>query len=573
MPMHLRTKVVVASMSLAVASSLTVASSVYADSSTVATNNSAFVGISKATTLRPGDTVVGPLAASQSMHVVMTLKLRNQDQLQSYLKTPGHKRLTAAQFGAQYSPTPAQAQAVAAYMTNAGFTGVTIAPNRMLVAGYGRADTAQAAFGTTFVHVHTKDGRDAFANDNEVSIPATLQSSVLEVVGLQNVHVAHTFAKRFNPNAVHTNASGTVVAHNPTDFASIYSAGSLSPATSIPVGVITEGSMTNVQNDLKTFTSNNGLPEVSVQVVGSGSSDTSGDGEWDLDTQDIVGISGGVQKLVLYDAASLNDADLSTDYNAVVSANAVPVINVSLGECESDADTSTDDQIFEQAESQGQTFSVSSGDSGADECGDGGITPSYPASSPYVIAVGGTELYTTGGTSFSKETVWNNLSQSEGATGGSPSTIEPIPSWQQGVGANGSSTYRGVPDIAFDASPVTGSLVVVDGQTNQQIGGTSLASPLFVGSWARILQANGNLGFAAPLLYADAAANSGDFHDVTSGNNSGETAATGWDYTTGFGSLNVTSVSANIASASSNAAASLTRHTSSNNTGGTTPKQ
>ena len=566
MPSPIRTKSLIAAIGLAIASS-TVASFAYADSPSSAVAGSALVTVKHATALRPGETVIGPLAYSQPMHVVMSLKLRNQSQLQSYLKTPGHKALSPAQFSAQYSPTAAQAQAVAAYMTRAGFSNVTIAPNRMLVEGYGRADTAQAAFSTTFVHVRTNDGRDAFANDNDVTIPASLQDSVLEVVGLQNVHVAHTFAKRLNPNAVHTHASDTAVAHNPTDFASIYNAGSLSPATSIPVGVITEGSMTNVQSDLQTFISNNGLSDVSVQVVGSGSSDTSGDGEWDLDTQDIVGISGGVQKLVLYDAASLDDADLSTDYNAVVSANAVQVINVSLGECETSADTSTDDQIFEQAESQGQTFSVSSGDSGADECGDGGITPSYPASSPYVVAVGGTELYTTGGTTFSNETVWNNLSQSEGATGGSPSTVEPIPSWQQGVGANGSSSNRGVPDIAFDASPVTGSLVVVDGQTNQQIGGTSLASPLFVGSWARILQANGSLGFAAPLLYADAASNPGDFHDVTSGNNSGETAAAGWDYTTGFGSLNVANVSANIGSASANAISRTP-----NNTSGTTPK-
>lgn len=566
MPSHLRTKSLLAAISLA-AASCAASSFAYADTST------SLVTVKHATILRQGDTVVGPLAYSQPMHVVVSLKLRNQAQLQNYLKTPGRKPLTPAQFAALYSPTAAQAQAVADYMTKAGFTSVAITPNRMLVQGYGHADTAQAAFSTTFVQVHTKDGRTAFANDNDVQIPASLQNSVLEVVGLQNVHVAHTFVKRLNPNAVHTSASSSAVAHKPTDFAAIYNASSLSPATSIPVGVITEGSMSNVESDLQTFTSNNGLPSVSVQVVGSGSSDTSGDGEWDLDTQDIVGISGGVQKLVLYDAASLSDADLSTDYNAVVSANAVPVINVSLGECETDADTATDDQIFEQAQAQGQTFSVSSGDSGADECGNGGITPSYPASSPYVVAVGGTELYTTGGTTFSKETVWNNLSQSEGATGGSPSTIEPIPSWQQGVGANGSSSYRGVPDIAFDASPVTGSLVVVDGQTNQQIGGTSLASPLFVGSWARILQANGSLGFAAPLLYADAAANSGDFHDVTSGNNDGETAAAGWDYTTGFGSLNVASVSANIASASGNAAASLGKRTASNNTGGTTPKQ
>jgi pseudomonalisin len=551
MPSHLRIK------SLIIALGLATVTSVFAAAQGDA---SAMVTVKHATALHQGDTVVGPLAFSQPMHIVVSLKLRNQAQLQAYLAKPGHKALTPDQFQAHYAPTAEQAQAVADYLTKAGFSKVTIAPNRMLVEGYGRADTAQSAFNTTFVHVHTHDGRDAYANASDVKIPASLQDTVLEVLGVQTVHVAHTFAHRINPKAVHTDDSGTAVAHNPIDFNAIYNASSLSPATSISVGVITEGSMTNVESDLQQFASSNNLPAINVQVVGSGSSDTSGDDEWDLDTQDIVGITGGVQQLVLYDAASLDDSDLTSDYNAVVSANAVPVINVSLGECETDAPTSTDDQIFEQAESQGQTFSVSAGDSGADECGNGGTTPSYPASSPYVVAVGGTELYTDNTTTWANETVWNNLSEGEGATGGSPSTIEPIPSWQQGVGQNGSSSYRGVPDVAFDASPDTGSLVIVDGQANQQIGGTSLASPLFVGSWALILQADGSsLGFAAPLIYSDAASNySTDFHDVTSGNNDGETAAAGWDYTTGWGSLSVANIAANLASSSSSDAMKAT---------------
>lgn len=546
MPSHLRIKSLVTALGLATITSVFAAAQ---------GQTTSMVAVKHATALRQGDAVMGPLAVSQPLHIAVSLKLRNQAQLKAYLAKPGRKALTTDEFMAQYAPTAAQAKAVADYLSKAGFSNVTIAPNRMLVEASGRADTAGAAFETTFVHVRTHDGRDAYANSSDVKIPASLQNSVLEVLGTQNVHVAHTFAHRINPDRVHTDAGGTAVAHNPTDFNTIYNASSLSPATSISVGVITEGSMTNIQSDLQQFASSNNLPTINVQVVGNGSSDTSGDGEWDLDTQDIVGITGGVQSLVLYDAASLDDSDLTTDYNAVVSANAVPVINVSLGECETDAPTATDDQIFEQAQSQGQTFSVSAGDSGADECGNGGTTPSYPASSPYVVAVGGTELYTNNTTTWANETVWNNLNENEGATGGSPSTIEPIPSWQQGVGQNGSSSYRGVPDVAFDASPDTGSLVIVDGQAGQQIGGTSLASPLFVGSWALILQADGNLGFAAPLIYSDAASNySTDFHDVTSGNNSGETAAVGWDYTTGWGSLNVASIATNLASSGTSSA-------------------
>src|SRR6185437_10407440 len=227
----------------------------------------------------------------------------------------------------------------------------------------------------------------------------------------------------------------------------------------------------------------------------------------------------------------------------------VKVINVSIGGCETDAEVSglaEDDSIFQQAVAQGQTFSISTGDSGADECGDGGTTPSWPANSQYVVAVSGTGLFTTG-TTWNNEVVWNQLSKGEGATGGSPSKYEPQPTWQHNVGQNTGNTHRGLGDIAFDGDPESGAIVIVHG-SNEQIGGTSLSSPLFVGVWARALATKSSLGFAAPLIYADAASNyAADFHDVTSGNNSGETAAAGWDYPTGFGSVNIANFVSHVA--------------------------
>ncbi len=212
------------------------------------------------------------------------------------------------------------------------------------------------------------------------------------------------------------------------------------------------------------------------------------------------------------------------------------MINVSLGECESaaysDGSMASDDQIFQLAIAQGQTFSISSGDSGSKECGNPpgtSVGASYPASSPYVIAVGGTTLYTDTSGNYGGEVTWSG-------TGGSPSLIEAKPSWQNGVV---SGVNRGVPDIAFDADPNSGAIIVVNGQL-QQWGGTSLASPLFVGSWARIQSANqAKLGFPATWIYSHGAQNTPAFHDVTSGSNGGYSATVGWDYTTGFGSFDV----------------------------------
>ncbi|MEO7149286.1 MAG: protease pro-enzyme activation domain-containing protein [Rhodanobacteraceae bacterium] len=496
------------------------------------------VAVSHAAKLHAGDTIVGPMTLSQPMHVAVSLKLRNKAQLDAFVANPHHPNLTPAQFAAQYGPSPAQAQAVADYLKQQGFSNIVISPNRILVSGDAPTARVQAAFNTQIVNVHTYDGRLAYANSSDAKMPASLQSGVLEVLGLETVHKFHTLAQ------VHPLA-GSEVGHNPKDFASIYNAGSTATGSTVNVGVITEGSMTKVKTDFSSFLSQNGYSSIPLNVVtvDGGSSDTSGDDEWDLDTQDIVGISGGVKAIYLYDTSSLNTQPLVDDFNKAVTDNVSRIINVSIGGCETGSETggvATGDNVFEQADAQGQTFSISTGDSGADECGTGGTTPSWPADSQYVVAVGGTDLYTTGTTTWANETAWVD-------GGGSPSTFEAMPSWQNGVGKNAGHSTRGLPDVAFDGDPNSGAIIIVHG-ANEQVGGTSLSSPLFVGTWARALATKSTLGFAAPVIYSDAASHySTDFHDVTSGSNGGETAASGWDYTTGFGSINIANFVANVA--------------------------
>lgn len=557
MSSHFRLKLLAAAIGMAAATSIYAAP----ETNTV----SSFATVHPAAQLNNGDKVVGLLSVSQPMHVVVTLKLRNEQELDQYLAKAGFKPLTSAQFNAKYAPSAEQAQSVANYLTQAGFTNVKIAANNALVEADGRADTAQAAFHTNFVHVMTHDGRNAYANSSPVQIPASLQGVVHAVLGMQNVHRSMVFARYRDPilahaMSAHPNATtGTAEGHQPSDFPTIYGASGMGNVTSVAVGSVSSGPMANVESDLKSTDPSTTVTLKGDSSVGSGSGSNTGDGEWDLDSQDIIAFTG-VSNYYFYVAASLDDSDLETDYNSVVSDNLLKAVDVSLGECETDANSdgsaASNDTTFKQAVAQGQTFFVSAGDSGADECSNGSVTPSWPASSQYVTAVGGTELYTSGTTTWASETVWNNLSENEGATGGSPSTFEPIPSWQKGVAGITNQTYRGVPDIAFDASPDSGALVTVDGQADQQIGGTSLAAPLAVGMWAHVLQANGtSLGFAAPVLYKVAQSSSANyasaFHDITSGNNDGETAGTGWDYCSGWGSVIVNEFSSLAAGSSS----------------------
>lgn len=528
MPSHFRLKLLVAAIGMAAAASVS------ATSASSVANSNAFVALSQhATQLRQGDVVSGQLATSQPMHIEVALKLRNPAQLHTFLATARSSTLSMVQhkmshqqFVSSYSPTADQANKVAAWLTSAGFTNVHIAPNRLMVSADGRADTAQAAFKTGFAQVRTKEGRMAFMNNNAVQIPAALQDSVLSVIGLQSVHQAHTFAKPMQSGYT----TQAVTGHNPTEFSSIYGGNGVTTAAGVPVGIVTQGKITQTITDLNTFTSQNGLATVTTQTVNTNgtSSDTSGLGEWSLDSQDIVGMAGGqVGSLIFYNIPTLSNANLTADFNTIVNADATKIINVSLGECETsaqgDGSAAAQDQIFQQAVAQGQTFSISTGDSGADECGDGGVTPSWPAASQYVVAVGGTTLNAST-TTWNSATVWTS-------GGGSSSTFEPQPSWQNGV-APGST--RGLPDIAYDADPNSGSKIIVSGAT-QQYGGTSLSAPLFAGAWARVIAIKGsNVGFAAPLLYQLPAS---DFHDITSGNNGGETASAGYDLATGRGEL------------------------------------
>jgi kumamolisin len=125
--------------------------------------------------------------------------------------------------------------------------------------------------------------------------------------------------------------------------------------------------------------------------------------------------------------------------------------------------------------------------------------------------------------------VWND--PGGGATGGGFSTLFPRPSWQPAVQGQNA---RGVPDVAGDASPLSGYAVRVDGQ-DTVIGGTSAVAPLWAGLTALLNQKLGRpVGFINPALYA-LNPSSGAFVDITSGNNNGFDAGPGWDACTGLG--------------------------------------
>lgn len=180
----------------------------------------------------------------------------------------------------------------------------------------------------------------------------------------------------------------------------------------------------------------------------------------------------------------------------------------------------------------------------------------FPASSPNVVAVGGTSLRLLGGARHS-ETVWNDEFEPEntGAGGGGCSTFFMAQPWQQGVAdwsQVGCGTKRAVADVAADGDPYTGVAVydsmpdphyeVVDEKGKEElvpvnsplewwpIGGTSVASPIIAGMFAL---AGGSHGVAYPAQTLYSHLGSSDLYDVTEGGN-GDCDG---DYTSCSGSL------------------------------------
>jgi len=190
------------------------------------------------------------------------------------------------------------------------------------------------------------------------------------------------------------------------------------------------------------------------------------------------------------------------------------------------------DEIAQEAGLLGITITVASGDSGSsDGLNDGKNHVDFPASSPHVLACGGTRLTAANGT-ISSETVWNDGAQG-GATGGGYSAAFACPAWQTSATQNAQSG-RGVPDVAGNADPDTGYYILVDGQ-QMVVGGTSAVAPLWAGLIALLNQTiQGRSGLINPSLYGINQSNC--FRDITQGNNGAYSAAPGWDAATGLGS-------------------------------------
>jgi pseudomonalisin len=511
----------------------------------------------------------GALAPTTPLTVRLGLNLHNEAQLKSLIASRG--RITPAQFNAQFGATPSEVQSVVTYLQSQGFSNVKA--QGQLVSADGNAALAAKAFNTS-LESFTLNGTKLYVNTTPALVPSSLGNVVSAVLGLTN---AATMSVRPNLSCLKGAVAPTgqcVPRFEAKDVQNYYDATTTADGSQVSVAVMATGDVTPVVTDLRYAEAKQGLPQVPVTIVKVGLPSVDANGaEWDLDTQSSTGMAQNVAMLYIYATTSLSDSDIANEYNSWVTQKVANLGNSSFGECEYqawlDGAMKVDDNLFMQAAAQGQTMFVSTGDTGS-SCalaptngapGSGPPMVEYPAASPYVVGVGGTSAVANAAdSSYVGEAAWN-------AGGGGLSQFENSTSWQQAVIPSSTglaaTNLRGLPDIAMAADAVAGAYRVYgsnipgvgDCSAGCAIGGTSEASPLAMGSYARILSAHVNeIGFAAPLFYRDYLQQQnnattvngppptqalGGFHDIITGGNGAYAALPGYDYTTGLGTLDI----------------------------------
>ena len=494
---------------------------------------------------------VGRLPATNRLHLVLGLPLRNKEELGSLLEqiydpksTNFHRYLVPEQFAERFGPSEVDYQTLVAFARTNGLVVENIHPNRTLLDVMASVGEIERTLHVTMrVYQHPTEARTFYAPDVEPSLNLTIP--VLQISGLDDYAPPRSSirVKSFDKLGGPTEnfGSGTNGWYMGNDFRAAYAPGVSLRGAGQTVALMALGG--HYTNDITLYKARAGLPDVPVELVllngvtGAPYGDTV---EASLDIEMVISMAPGISRLIVYEGHAQYDV-----WNRIATDNLAKQVSSSW--CQGPARNALTDQVFLQFAAQGQSGFSCSGDAGAltTEAG-------YPWTSSFVTLVGGTILTTSdiGGSRIS-ETTW------PGSQGGINLTYA-IPSWQQttDMSANqGSTTMRNVPDVAMVAD---GVLVIANNGVVYGVGGTSVAAPLWAGFCALINERAAALGqppvgFLNPALYA--IGNSGlyatAFHDITAGSNTnsaspsrwsavpGYDLCTGWGTPTGMGTINV----------------------------------
>ncbi|WP_406440349.1 S53 family peptidase [Streptomyces sp. NBC_01613] len=486
----------------------------------------------------------GKVAATKRISVAVSLTPRDDKALDTFVakvsdpksSSYGHY-LTKSQFAARFGRTDAEVKQVKDYLQAQGLTVGKVHSGNLLVDASGTAAQLEKAFGTKLsTWKDATSGRSFYANDSAPTLPTGIASLVSDVAGLNNHVLLHHQA----PSSV-TPHDGPGGGYTPAQLKGGYNVSGTNTGSGQKIALLEFDGFQ--QSNITKYDTNYSLgsPTPTVQKV-SGGSGALGDGqvEVELDIEVLHAIAPKAN-VTVFEGPNTDAGEVDT-YQAIVDSG-IPTTSISWGAAESARTTSgmnAVDAVFKAGAAEGLGFYAASGDDGSDDAGDGTTAVDYPASDPYVTGVGGTKLTVTSSNAFSKEVAWSG-------GGGGKSSVFKIPSWQTAVQKSAGGGFRQVPDVSAHANPSPGVSIYSQGSWSS-VGGTSAAAPewaAFAALYNQQAAAAGkaNLGFANPALYT---ANGTGFHDITSGSNGAYSAASGWDFTTGWGSYNAATLASKL---------------------------
>ncbi|RKR76702.1 S53 family peptidase [Frondihabitans australicus] len=554
--------------------------------------------------------------------------------------------LSPSDWIAKYAPTQATFNSELSMLQSKGLTVTGSPASRQYIVFTGTQAQVNAAFGTK-LETYSVDGQDVVAPSTAPSIPSTYAAHISGIslsqsrlltrpktatqsggatgtTGLQNLAAtlsqpkgtpllstpcsAYAGQKMVKiPTAYGSTSAGTAnCGYTPTQLRAITKTTKTS-GTGQTVAIIDAYSAPSVLRDANTYSAlkkENGFAAGQyVDLTPSRSTFTSqtacgGVGGWQveqtLDVEAVHAVAPGAN--VVYQGATDCGAGMDLALSKVLDQGLANLVSNSYGGV---GEPLLDDPIIQgeenlqlQAAGEGVGLYFASGDSGDESINlRGKISTDFPASSPWVTAVGGTAAAVVKNNTVAWETGWgDSLDQVivgpsknkkyryalpgvfTGGAGGGTSNITSRPAYQASVTT---STRRQVPDVSALADPYTGfaigyhpltsSVTYATGSWKGAVaGGTSLATPILVAQMAAIQQATGaRIGFANPILYSLHSSSPSTFTDVlgrakpalaaytasdrsyvvTFGADSSLKVGTGYDNQTGLGDLNLTNVS------------------------------
>ena len=566
-----------------------------------------------------------PAAGSVSLALPLRADLAGLERYATAVTTPTSpmygRYLPITDLARRFGAPAGERTRVVSYLRRAGATAVSVDVTGLFADATMRVGAAQRMFGTRLGDFHSAVAGRYMAPAATVRIPAALGGAVTGVVGLDTralfsgsaaaKHATGAAWPRFSARrAGHTSSTAVTGAgqesayqesgymqrtgtaqgctqatgqsgFTPNQYLAAYGYSPLQAA-----GLRGQGERVALieidgfrYSDLRHFATCFGLATPAINGYGVGlRHPLAPGGESTLDLEVLDAAAPQLKAVDVYESRSSAVDVLHSLTAPLANRSSKPdVISASLGSCEPQTVASIGNSGMRSVEgalalaaASGISVLAAAGDAGSSSCltPDGrplpGLAVSYPASSPWVTGVGGTNVTLNAANAITAQEVWNDAPLVVAAGGGGASAVFKRPAYQNGT-VTGS--HREVPDVSMLADIAPGYEIYCTvksecSSTSQdpgwgQVGGTSAASPLLAGGLALVDQALRNqgrqpIGLANPLLYAvdhssaaksvlsDVTSNANDLGDSVIGRPFGCcTAGPGYDEASGLGSVNL----------------------------------